>query len=88
MKGHRMHKKRLSAPERHAIEAALKGEPFPGLVYRRGEFSIAGNLLVLPDIGRIPIPGDIPPKGRIASVTLQEDGDGWSATVEVEKDGE
>jgi hypothetical protein len=65
MKGHRMHKKRLSAPERHAIEAALKGEPFPGLVYRRGEFSIAGNMLVLPDIGRIPIPGDIPPKGRI-----------------------
>jgi len=40
MKGHRMRKKRLSAPERHAIEAALKGEPFPGLVYRRGEFSI------------------------------------------------
>ena len=88
MKGHRMHKKRLSAPERHAIEAALKGEPFPGLVYRRGEFSIAGNMLVLPDIGRIPIPGDIAPKGRIVSVTLQEDGDGWSATVEVEKDGE
>jgi len=88
MKGHRMHKKRLSAPERHAIEAALKGEPFPGLVYRRGEFSIAGNMLVLPDIGRIPIPGDIPPKGRIVLVTLQEDGDGWSATVEVEKDGE
>jgi hypothetical protein len=27
-----MRKKRLSAPERHAIEAALKGEPFPGLV--------------------------------------------------------
>ena len=88
MKGHRMHKKRLSAPERHAFEAAMKGEPFPGLVYRRGEFSIAGNMLVLPDIGRIPIPGDIPPKGRIVSVTLQEDGDGWSATVEVEKDGE
>ena len=88
MKGHRMHKKRLSAPERHAIEATLKGEPFPGLVYRRGEFSIAGNMLVLPDIGRIPIPGDIAPKGRIVSVTLQEDGDGWSATVEVEKDGE
>ena len=88
MNGHRMHKKRLSAPERHAIEAALKGEPFPGLVYRRGEFSIAGNMLVLPDIGRIPIPGDIPPKGRIVLVTLQEDGDGWSATVEVEKDGE
>ena len=88
MKGHRMHKKRLSAPERHAIEAALKGEPFPGLVYRRGEFSIAGNMLVLPDIGRIPIPDDIAPKGRIVSVTLQEDGDGWSATVEVEKDGE
>ena len=88
MKGHRMHRKRLSAPERHAIEAALKGEPFPGLVYRRGEFSIAGNMLVLPDIGRIPIPGDIAPKGRIVSVTLQEDGDGWSATVEVEKDGE
>ena len=88
MKGHRMHKKRLSAPERHAIEAALKGEPFPGLVYRRGEFSIAGNMLVLPDIWRIPIPGDIPPKGRIVSVMLQEDGDGWSDTVEVEKDGE
>ncbi len=88
MKGHRMHKKRLSTPERHAIEAALKGEPFPGLVYRRGEFSIAGNMLVLSGIGRIPIPGDIPPKGRIVSVTLQEDGDGWSATVEVEKDGE
>jgi hypothetical protein len=83
-----MHKKRISAPERHAIEAATKGEPFPGLVYRRGEFSIAGNMLVLPGIGRIPIPGDIPPKGRIESVTLQEDGDGWSATVEVEKDGE
>jgi hypothetical protein len=59
-----MHKKRLSAPERHAIEAALKGEPFPGLVYRRGEFSIAGNMLVLPGIGRIPIPGDIPRKAR------------------------
>jgi hypothetical protein len=88
MKGHRMHKKRLSAPERHAIEAALKGEPFPGLVYRRGEFSIAGHMLVLSGIGRIPIPGDIPPKSRIVSVTLQEDGDGWSATVEVEKDGE
>jgi hypothetical protein len=88
MKGQHMHRKRLSAPERHAIEAALKGEPFPGLVYRRGEFSIAGNMLVLPDIGRIPIPGDIAPKGRIVSVTLQEDGDGWSATVEVEKDGE
>ncbi len=88
MKGHRMHKKRISAPERHAIEAAMKGEPFPGLVYRRGEFSIAGNMLALPGIGRIPIPGDIPPIGRIVSVTLQEDGDGWSATVEVEKDGE
>jgi hypothetical protein len=88
MKGHRMHKKRLSPPERHAIEAALKGEPFPGLVYRRGEFSIAGNMLVLPDIGRIPIPGAVPPKDKIVSVTLQEDGDGWTATVEVEEDGE
>jgi hypothetical protein len=88
MKGHRMHKKRRSAPERHAIEAALKGEPFPGLVYRRGEFSIAGNMLVLPGIGRIPIPGDVPPKGKIVSVTLQEDGDGWTATVEVDEDGE
>ena len=88
MKGHRMHKKRHSAQERHAIEAALKGEPFPGLVYRRGEFSIAGNMLVLPDFGRIPIPGDIPPKGKIVSVTLQEDGDGWTATVEVEEDDE
>jgi hypothetical protein len=83
-----MHKKRLSAPERHAIEAALKGEPFPGLVYRRSEFSTAGNMLVLPGIGRIPIPGDIPPKGKIVSVTLQEDGDGWTATVEVEEDDE
>ena len=88
MKGHRMRKKRLSAPERHAIEAALKGEPFPGLVYRRGEFSLAGNMLVLPSFGRIPIPGDIPPQGKIVSVTLQEDGDGWTATFEVEKDGE
>jgi hypothetical protein len=83
-----MHKKRLSPPERHAIEAAIKGEPFPGLVYRRGEFSIAGNMLVLPGIGRIPIPGDAPPKGKIMSVTLQEDGDGWTATVEVEEDDE
>ena len=83
-----MHKKRPSAPERHAIEAAMKGEPFPGLVYRRGEFSIAGNMLVLPGIGRIPIPGDVPPKDKIVSVTLQEDGDGWKATFEVEKDGE
>jgi hypothetical protein len=83
-----MHKKRPSAPERHAIEAAMKGEPFPGLVYRRGEFSIAGNMLVLPGIGRIPIPGDVPPKGMIMSVTLQEDGDGWTATVEVEEYGE
>jgi hypothetical protein len=81
-----MHKKQLSPPERHAIEAALKGEPFPGLVYRRGEFSIAGNTLVLPDFGPIPIPGDIPPQGKIVSVTLQEDGDGWIATVE--EDGE
>lgn len=88
MKGHRMRKKRLSAPERNAIEAALKGEPFPGLVYRRGEFSIAGDMLVLPDFGRIPIPGDVPPKDKIVSVTLQEDGDGWTATFEVEKDGE
>jgi hypothetical protein len=66
----------------------MKGEPFPGLVYRRGEFSIAGNMLVLPGIGRIPIPGDTPPKGKIMSVTLQEDGDGWTATVEVEEDDE
>jgi hypothetical protein len=88
MKEHRMRKKRLSAPERHAIEAALKGEPFPGLVYRRGEFSIAGNMLALPGFGPIPIPGDIPPQGKIVSVTLQEDGDGWTATFEVEKDGE
>jgi hypothetical protein len=88
MKGQRMPKKRRSAPERHALEAALKGEPFPGLVYRRGEFSLAGNMLALPDFGRIPIPGDIPPKGKIVSVTLQEDGDGWTATVEVETDGE
>ena len=83
-----MHKKRRSAPERHAIEAALIGEPFPGLVYRRGEFSIAGNMLVLPGIGRIPLLGDAPPKGKIMSVTLQEDGDGWTATVEVEEDDE
>ena len=88
MKRHRMRKKRRSAPERHAIEAALKGEPFPGLVYRRGEFSIAGNMLVLPGIGRIPLPGGVPPKGKIVSVTLQEDGDGWTATFEVETDGE
>ena len=88
MKGRRMRKKRLSAPERHAIEAALKGEPFPGLVYRRGEFSLAGNMLVLPGFGRIPIPGDVPPQGKIVSVTLQEDGDGWTATFEVETDGE
>ena len=27
-------------------------------------------------------------KGKIVSVTLQEDGDGWTATVEVEKDDE
>jgi len=83
-----MHKKRLSPPERHAIEAAIKGEPFPGLVYRRGEFSIMGNMLVLPGIGRIPFLGDVPPKGKIRSVTLQEDGDGWTATVEVEEDDE
>ena len=83
-----MHKKRRSAPERHAIEAAMIGEPFPGLVYRRGEFSIAGNMLVLPGIGRIPLLGDAPPKGKIMSVTLQEDGDGWTATVEVEEDDE
>ena len=88
MKRHRMHKKQLSPPVRHAIEAAVKGEPFPGLVYRRGEFSIAGNMLVLPGIGRIPILGDVPPKSKIRSVTLQEDGDGWTATVEVEVDGE
>ena len=81
-----MHRKRLSPPERHSIEAAMKGEPFPGLVYRRGEFSIAGNMLVLPGIGRIPIPGGTPPKGKIMSVTLQEDGDGWTATVEVEEE--
>jgi hypothetical protein len=83
-----MHKKRLSPPERHAIEAAMKGEPFPGLVYRRGEFSIAGNMLVLPGIGRIPIPGDVPPKGKIVSITLQEDDDGYAATFEVEEDSE
>jgi len=83
-----MHKKRRSAPERHAIEAAMIGEPFPGLVYRRGEFSIAGNMLVLPGIGRIPLLGDAPPKGKIMSVALQEDGDGWTATVEVEEDDE
>jgi hypothetical protein len=70
------------------MEAALKGEPFPGLVYRRGEFSIAGDMLVLPDVGHIPIPGDVPPQGKIVSVTLQEEGDGWTATVEVEQDGE
>ena len=87
MKGHRLPKKRRSAPERHAIEAAMKGEPFPGLVYRRGEFSSAGNMLVLPGFGRIPIPGDVPPQGKIVSVTLQEDEDGWTATVEVEEDG-
>jgi hypothetical protein len=88
MKRHRMQKKRPSPPERHAIEAALKGEPFPGLVYRRGEFSITGNMLVLPGIGRIPILGAVPPKSKIVSVTLQEDGDGWTATVEVEEDDE
>ena len=88
MKRHSMHKKRLSPPVRHAIEAAVKGEPFPGLVYRRGEFSIAENMLVLPGIGRIPILGDVPPESKIRSVTLQEDGDGWTATVEVEVDGE
>jgi len=87
-KGQRMRKKRLSAPVRHAIEAAMKGEPFPGLVYRRGEFSLAGNMLVLPGIGRIPFLGDVPPQGKIRSVTLQEEGDGWTATVEVEGDGE
>src|SRR5216684_4047960 len=81
MKGHPMHKKRLSAPERHAIEAAMKGEPFPGLVYRRGEFSIAGNMLVFRCFVRIPIPGDISPKGKIVSVTLHEDGDSLTATV-------
>jgi hypothetical protein len=83
-----MHKKRLSPPERHAIEAAMKGEPFPGLVYRRGEFSIAGKMLVLPGIGRIPLPGDVPPKSKIVSVTLQEDDDGYAATFEVEEDSE
>jgi hypothetical protein len=82
MKGYRMHKKRPFPPGRHAIEAALKGEPFPGLVYQHGEFSLAGNMLVLPGIVRIPIPGDIPPKSRIVSVNLQKDGDGWTATVE------
>ena len=45
-------------------------------------------MLVLPGIGRIPLLGDVPPKGKIVSVTLQEDGDGWTATVEVEEDGE
>jgi hypothetical protein len=87
-KGQHMRKKRLSPPVRHTIEAALKGEPFPGLVYRRGEFALAGNMLVLPGIGRIPFLGDVPPKRRIRSVTLQEEGDGWTATVEVEVDGE
>ena len=87
-KGQHMRKKRLSPPVRHAIEAALKGEPFPGLVYRCGEFSLAGHMLVLPGIGRIPLLGDIPPKGKIVSVTLQEEGDGWTATVEVEADSE
>jgi hypothetical protein len=72
----------------HRRYQPLKGEPFPGLVYRRGEFSLAGNMLVLPGIGRIPILGDIPPKGKIVSVTLQEEGDGWTATVEVEADSE
>src|SRR5215469_9898787 len=85
-KGQRMRKKRFSPPMRHVMEAAMKGEPFPGLVYRRGEFSLAGNLLVLPGIGRIPFLGDVP-KGKIRSVTLQEDGDGWTATFEVEVDG-
>ena len=70
MKGHRRRKQRLSAPERHAIEAAQKGAPFPGLLYRRGEFSIAGDMLVLPGFGRIPLPGDVPPQGKIVSVTL------------------
>ena len=37
-----MHKQTL-CPSAHAIEAALKGEPFPGLVYQRSEFSIAGT---------------------------------------------
>jgi hypothetical protein len=60
-----LHKKRLSPSERHTIEAAMKGEPFPGLVYRRGEFSIVGNMLVLPGIGRIPFLGDVPPKGSL-----------------------
>jgi len=87
-KGQRMLNTRLSPPVRHAIEAAMKGEPFPGLVFRRGEFSIAGNMLILPSIGRIPLLGDVPLKGKIVSVTLQEDGDGWIATVEVEGDGE
>jgi len=86
-KGQRMRRKRLPPPMRHAMEAAMEGEPFPGLVYRRGEFSLAGNMLVLPGIGRIPIPGDVPPKDKIRSVTLQEDGDGWTATFEVEADG-
>ena len=88
MKSQHMRKKRRSAPVHHAIEAAMKGEPFPGLVYRRGEFSLAGNMLVLPGIGRIPLLGDVPPKGKIRSVTVQEDGDGWTATFEVEEDGE
>src|SRR5712691_3415885 len=72
----------------HKRYQPLKGEPFPGLVYRRGEFSIAGNMLALPGFGPIPMPGDIPPQGKIVSVTLQEDADGWTATFEVEKDGE
>ncbi len=66
MRGHRMQKKRRSAPERHAIEAALKGEPFPGLVYRRGEFSLAG---AHPSPGRYPAErqgrvGHAPGRGR------------------------
>ena len=87
-KGQRRRKQRLAAPVRHAIEAAMKGEPFPGPVYRRGEFSLAENMLALPSIGRIPLRGDVLPKGKIRSVTLQEDGDGWTATVEVEAEGE
>jgi hypothetical protein len=75
----------LLPPERHAIEAGIAGKPFPGLVYKRGEFDIVGNLLVLPGIGPIPIGGDLPSPGEILRVTLREDGNGWTATFEVEE---
>jgi hypothetical protein len=80
--------RQLLPPERHAVEAGLKGEPFPGLVYKRGEFDLVGNRLVLPGIGTIPIGGDFPPPGEIVQVTLQEDVDGWTATFEVEEKSE